>query len=283
MNLRVALICGRQGLTLLSALPEILKGHTLRSFLSPAAWRDAQAQDSGLELGSVCLPLPETGTFEDTLAGFRPDVILVMSYLGKLPPHLARYTRFGMVNMHPSLLPQYRGAAPIFHAIRDGAAVSGLTYHYLNDDFDAGPIIAQFPIKIQTQDCAQSLWLKINRRLLTTLPDLLECIETWAERATPQDGACATSAPAPDLALCRLSPTHTTMRNLRIIRACTTIGGAVLEDQAHGTIRVTTATPDLHEALASGNNQPLSLQTRDGRLFLTSVHPISPVASMALI
>ncbi len=282
MTLRVALICGRQGLTLLSALPDMLKGHEFRSFLSPAAWQAARNRGTGMELGGTSAPLPETGVFEETLADFRPDVILVMTYLGKLPSNLARFTRFGMVNMHPSLLPQYRGAAPIFHAIRDGAATSGLTYHYITEEFDAGPVIARFPVTIRPQDCAQSLWLKINRKLLATLPGLLENIEHWAEIAEPQNATLATPAPAPNLSLRQLSPSRTTEQNLRVIRACTTIGGAVLDDPTRGTICVTAATADPFDDPAACEQEHLSMQTRDGRLFLTSMQPMSPMASAAL-
>ncbi|MBT8226984.1 MAG: hypothetical protein HKP61_13325 [Dactylosporangium sp.] len=60
-----------------------------------------------------------------------------------LPPELLRLPRYGVVNLHPSLLPRHRGPIPVHWAIRAGDPTTGVTAHLMNEGFDTGPILAQ--------------------------------------------------------------------------------------------------------------------------------------------
>ncbi len=86
--------------------------------------------------------------FSRDLNALAPDVIVVVSYGKKIPNEIISLPRFRCVNIHPSLLPRYRGASPIQSAIVNGDTVTGVTIAGLTSEMDAGPIIAQRQVKI---------------------------------------------------------------------------------------------------------------------------------------
>lgn len=94
------------------------------------------------------LPVWEVGSLTDArsldlLAGFEPDVILVACFSLLLPPAVLRLPRYGCLNLHPSLLPAYRGPTPLFWLARQGERQGGVTLHYLDEGLDTGDIVAQ--------------------------------------------------------------------------------------------------------------------------------------------
>jgi methionyl-tRNA formyltransferase len=76
-------------------------------------------------------------------AGYHLDLAVVYGFSWKIPPAVLRMPRFGVVNIHSSLLPRYRGPAPVLWAIRNGDPDIGFTVHRMDEDFDTGPILAQ--------------------------------------------------------------------------------------------------------------------------------------------
>jgi methionyl-tRNA formyltransferase len=76
-------------------------------------------------------------------AGYRLDLAVVYGFNWKLPPAVLHAPRFGVINIHSSLLPRYRGPAPVLWAIRNGDPDIGFTIHRMDEDFDTGPILAQ--------------------------------------------------------------------------------------------------------------------------------------------
>jgi len=90
------------------------------------------------------LLLPGTADgLADALGGYRLDLLVVYGFNWKLPAAVLRTPRSGAVNIHSSLLPRYRGPAPVLRAIRNGDAEIGLTVHRMDEQFDTGPILAQ--------------------------------------------------------------------------------------------------------------------------------------------
>ncbi len=77
-----------------------------------------------------------------------PDIIVVVSYGQIIPVEILDYPRYGSINLHASLLPEYRGAAPIQRAIMEGKKVSGITTMFMDEGLDTGDIIMQIPITI---------------------------------------------------------------------------------------------------------------------------------------
>lgn len=81
------------------------------------------------------------GAFADTLAELQPDVIFVAAYGKILPKYVLDFPKYGCINAHASILPKYRGAAPIQRAIMDGESVTGVTAMYMAEGLDTGDMI----------------------------------------------------------------------------------------------------------------------------------------------
>lgn len=84
----------------------------------------------------------------EQVKAWQPDLIVVVSYGQIIPLELINYPRYGCVNVHASLLPRYRGAAPIQRSIMNGDNVSGVTTMYMDEGLDTGDIILQTPVVI---------------------------------------------------------------------------------------------------------------------------------------
>jgi len=127
------------------------------------------------------------------LAPLRPDLIVSGGFPWRIPSEVLALPRLGAINMHPALLPRYRGPAAIEWALRNGDAELGFTVHRLSPDFDTGPILAQTRIPIADDDDIDSLVAKFG----PVLPGLLGQALERVARGDPgevQDEAEATYA-----------------------------------------------------------------------------------------
>lgn len=117
------------------------------------------------------------GSFLDTLKAAQPEVILLADYGKLLPPALLQLPPGGCVNVHPSLLPRYRGASPVQRALMDGEDITGVTLMLMERGLDMGPIIYQQEMEIGEEDDAGSLARKLavlgGRLLVSKLPSYL--------------------------------------------------------------------------------------------------------------
>lgn len=119
--------------------------------------------------------------------------VAVLAAFGKIVPPdvLGLYPR-GIVNVHPSLLPRYRGPAPIQYAIRDGAAETGVSLIVLDNEVDHGPIIAQRSQPVQPQDDAAALGERLARQAAAMLLEALPRYLAGELNASPQQHEQAT-------------------------------------------------------------------------------------------
>jgi methionyl-tRNA formyltransferase len=127
------------------------------------------------------------------LAPLRPDLIISGGFPWRIPSEVIALPRLGAINMHPALLPRYRGPAAIEWALRNGDAELGFSVHRLAPDFDTGPILAQTRIPIADDDDIDSLVAKFG----PVLPGLLgQALERVArdDPGEAQDEAEATYA-----------------------------------------------------------------------------------------
>lgn len=129
------------------------------------------------------------------LAAYQPDLIVTAAYGQILPKAVLDLPRYGCINIHASLLPKYRGGAPIHRAIMNGEKVTGVTIMYMEEGLDTGAMLAQVEVPIGEEDDVGTMFEKLSqagaRLLLRILPDLL----AGRLKATPQNDAEATLAP----------------------------------------------------------------------------------------
>lgn len=120
--------------------------------------------------------LKEPGVF-DQLMTWNPDLIVVVAFGQILRANVLELPKFGCVNVHASLLPRWRGAAPIQAAIYHGDEVTGVTIMKMDSGIDTGPIISKKPLRILSKDTSVSLSSKLSKLgselLIETLPGYL--------------------------------------------------------------------------------------------------------------
>lgn len=172
------------------AQPDRRGGRKLQLAACPAK---RHAETLGVEIYT-----PENVNSVEAIAhirGWQPDAGVVMAYGQILRPALLEVPRFGFLNVHTSLLPRYRGAAPIQRAIANGDAVTGVTVMQMDAGMDTGDIRAMLPVPIGERDTAGDLHDKLGkhgaRLLKSVLADLVEGRSTrW-----PQPSVGVTYAP----------------------------------------------------------------------------------------
>ncbi len=112
--------------------------------------------------------------FITQLAELNPQLIVVAAYGQILPPAILNLATFGCINVHASLLPKYRGAAPIQWSIINGESETGITIMKIDEGLDSGPILTQKSIPIEPDDTAQTLHDKLasmgSELLIQTIP-----------------------------------------------------------------------------------------------------------------
>ena len=133
--------------------------------------------------------------FESRLRTIAPDAIVVVGYGRIIPPWMLALPRLGNINVHASLLPKYRGAAPIQWAIASGETVTGVTTMLLNEGLDTGDILLQEETQIGREDTAVTLAPRLAEIGAALLVKTLRGLEGGSVRPVPQDHSGATLAP----------------------------------------------------------------------------------------
>ncbi|MDT0775374.1 methionyl-tRNA formyltransferase [Staphylococcus pseudintermedius] len=130
----------------------------------------------------------------ETLLQTECDLIVTAAFGQLLPESLLEHPKFGAVNVHASLLPKYRGGAPIHQAIIDGEAETGVTIMYMVKKLDAGDIISQQAIPIEDKDNVGTMHDKLSRLGTELLKETLPSIINGTNDRTPQDEALVSFA-----------------------------------------------------------------------------------------
>lgn len=180
-------------------------GHELLEVISQPArpagrGRKLQSTPIAKLAGELGLPFQETDhvnlpAMVDHIKTLSAEVLLVIAFGQKIGPELLNLPHCRSINLHGSLLPQYRGAAPINWAIIDGASQTGLTVIQLNEVWDGGAILGQVPINILPNETAADLHDRLAQLGPKLLREVLIKIETDAITQHPQDVTQATKAP----------------------------------------------------------------------------------------
>jgi methionyl-tRNA formyltransferase len=125
----------------------------------------------------------------------RPDVVVIIAYGQIVPRRLIDLARFGWINLHASLLPQYRGAAPIAWAIVNGETKTGLTTMQIDAGMDTGPMLLQEEMEIGSEQTAPELSRRLAEAGGPLIVKTLLKLAQGAIQPTPQDASQATYAP----------------------------------------------------------------------------------------
>ena len=131
----------------------------------------------------------------DAMRAWQPDLGVVAAYGRIIPEHLLAIPRLGMINVHASLLPRYRGAAPVHRAVIDGESETGITIMRVVKELDAGAMFARATRPIgpdETSDVVEAALAELGANLLARV---VEQIAAGTAREEPQDPARATYAP----------------------------------------------------------------------------------------
>ena len=141
------------------------------------------------------------GTALELVRELHPELIVVAAYGRILPEDILNTPPYGSINVHSSILPKYRGAAPINWAILNGESVTGVTIMYMAAQLDAGDIIRCAETSIDPDEDAQTLTERLAQLGANTLLQAVEDLEKGAATRTPQNHTQFTYAPMLDRSL----------------------------------------------------------------------------------
>lgn len=133
--------------------------------------------------------------FRQQLESMAPEAIIVVGYGRIIPPWMLDLPRYGNLNLHASLLPRYRGAAPIQWAIANGDTVTGVTTMKIDAGLDTGDILLQHELSIASDETAETISPKLAEIGADLMVETLGGLQAGEIRPRPQDSAQATPAP----------------------------------------------------------------------------------------
>lgn len=191
--------------------------------MRPSPVRQA-AQDADLEVLT-----PQTArdpALHERLAVLAPEACAVVAYGGLIPPALLALPRRGWVNLHFSLLPAWRGAAPVQHAIIAGDEVTGATTFLLERGLDTGPVLGTLTEAVRSDDTAGSLLQRLATAGASLLVASLDGLESGVIEPRPQPAEGISLAPKLSVADARVNWSRPGYAVDRLVRGCTPAPGA---------------------------------------------------------
>ena len=135
------------------------------------------------------------GSSDELIRQLAPDIIVVVAYGCIIPPQLLHTAKYGCINLHVSLLPKYRGSAPIQWAVLNGDAETGVSIMQLDEGLDTGDVLMVEPVAIDPEETSGELFDRVSAVGAKTLVDALAKIEAGQLTPVPQDHSKATLAP----------------------------------------------------------------------------------------
>jgi len=201
--------------------PDAPAGRGRRLVRSPAgAWAD----ERGIEV--LTPQRPREPEFLERLRELAPDCVPVVAYGALVPPSALEIPKHGWVNLHFSLLPAWRGAAPVQHAVLHGDEVTGASVFELEAGMDTGPVYGTLTEQIRPTDTSGDLLTRLATEGAGLLVAVLDAIEAGTARAHPQPADGVSMAPKITVEDARVRWTDPAFAVDRRIRACTPAPGA---------------------------------------------------------
>jgi methionyl-tRNA formyltransferase len=201
--------------------PDAPAGRGRHLVRSPAgAWAD----EHGIEV--LTPQRPREPEFLERLRDIAPDCVPVVAYGALVPPAALEIPKHGWLNLHFSLLPAWRGAAPVQHAVLHGDEVTGASVFELEAGLDTGPVYGTLTEEIRSTDTSGDLLERLATEGAGLLVAVLDAIDAGAARAHPQPADGITLAPKITVEDARVRWSDPAFAVDRRIRACTPAPGA---------------------------------------------------------
>ncbi|WP_432540358.1 methionyl-tRNA formyltransferase [Kineococcus sp. SYSU DK002] len=216
-----ALLASRHEVVAVLTRPDAAAGRGRRSTASPVAQR---AREAGLPVLQPARPRGED--FLAALRALEPDACPVVAYGALVPREALAVPRFGWLNLHFSLLPAWRGAAPVQRAVMNGDDVTGACVFELEEGLDTGPVYARLTEPVGPADTAGDLLGRLAASGADLLVSVLDALEDGTAVKTAQPAEGVSLAPKITVEEARVDWTATAREVDRRVRGCTPDPGA---------------------------------------------------------
>lgn len=212
---------GRHEVAAVVTRPDAPAGRGRRLVASPVADR---AEEAGIE---VLKPArPRDPDFQQRLREIAPDCCPVVAYGALLPPSALEIPAHGWVNLHFSLLPAWRGAAPVQHSLMAGDEITGASTFLIEEGLDSGPVYGTVTELIRPTDTSGDLLTRLAFAGAGLLAATMDGIEDGSLKAVPQPAEGVTLAPKITVEDARVDWGAPALRVDRVVRGCTPAPGA---------------------------------------------------------
>ncbi|MFB5759448.1 methionyl-tRNA formyltransferase [Paenibacillus medicaginis] len=216
------------------------------------------------------------------LAQWKPDVIVTAAYGQILPKAVLDMPQFGCLNVHGSLLPRYRGGAPIQRAIINGETLTGVTLMYMAEGLDTGDMIAKVEVSIEPEDTSGTVFAKLSSAGAQLLREQLPLLLAGKTDRTPQNEDEATYAPNLTREDEKIDWQHSSQAIYNRIRGLVPFSGAFTLWDGNVFKIWAAKRPEAGAGSAGGEtpgtvlkltDEGIEVRTGDGSLWLTEVQP----------
>lgn len=239
-------------------------------------------KEKALELGLPVLQ-PESVRDESvikTLTDLQAQIIVVIAYGKILPSQILTAAPYGCINIHASLLPKYRGAAPIQYAVLNGDEYSGISIMKLDEGMDTGDVLLQEKIRLASDETTGSLFEKLSLLGRDALLKVLADPDSYEKNAVRQDHEAATYTQKIDKSMARINWQEDAIVIERTVRTLEPSPGAYTfldkkRLKIHGAHAVQASTDNAPGTVISVSKSDFTVQTGARALKVTSVQPES--------
>lgn len=218
---------------------------------------------------------PNDNVFIEDLSKLKPDLFILSSYSHLLTNELLNVPKYGGINIHPSLLPKYRGAAPIQRAIMAGERETGITVIFMDEIIDHGDMIIQRELTIEPDDTYGSLLLKLSTLGTEIIGDVIRSIELDNYKIIKQNERQKTYAPKIKKEETIINWQESTEKIFNLIRALSSNLG-VRTSFRNKELKIIAATPGdrkVRPGVIHIEKKNLYIGTSDGSIILKKIRP----------
>lgn len=217
------------------------------------------------------LPIIQPGTLDSeelksSILSLEPDAVVVAAYGRLIPSWLLEYPRYGCLNIHPSLLPKYRGAAPIQRAIMAGDAETGVTIMVLDEGMDTGDIVLQESVPVSADETSGELAGKLAQKAGELILKALNGLESGSLRPQKQGQAGVSYAPKIEKEEALIDWSRSAVELGKLIRALNPAPGAYTFFRGR---RLKLWRTELRAGTRNGHGAIIQLDQREGPVVVT--------------